>query len=92
MVKEFVTIEQADIALLHDSVDAVVFDAPVLLYFAGHEGRGRVRIAGPVFHKEDCGIVFPDNSPWRRKVDGALLALREDGTYAQIYEKWFGAR
>jgi polar amino acid transport system substrate-binding protein len=92
LVQEFDNIDQAYGALLKDSVDAVVFDAPVLLFFAGHEGKARVRTVGPVFHREDYGIVFPENSPWRKKVDRALLMLREDGTYEQIYEKWFGAK
>jgi polar amino acid transport system substrate-binding protein len=30
------------------------------------------------------------NSPLRREVNHALISLREDGTYQQIYEKWFG--
>lgn len=92
LVEEFDNIDQAYDALLTNAVDAVVFDAPVLLYFAGHDGKGRVRTAGAVFRHEDYGIVFPDNSPLRRRVDRALLALREDGTYAQIYDKWFGGK
>ena len=91
-VREFENIGEAYEALLSNSVDAVVFDAPVILYFAGHDGKGRVRTAGPVFRKEDYGIVFPENSPLRKKVDGAILALREDGTYEQLYEKWFGTK
>jgi polar amino acid transport system substrate-binding protein len=47
---------------------------------------------GPVFHKEDYGIVFQSNSPLRKQVNGVLLALREDGSYQQIYEKWFGSK
>jgi ABC-type amino acid transport substrate-binding protein len=27
----------------------------------------------------------------RRKVDIALLKLRENGTYQQLYDKWFGS-
>ena len=91
-VREFENINEAYDALLNSTVDAVVFDAPVLLYLTGHDGKGRVRIAGPVFRKEDYGIVFPEDSPLRKKVDGAILALREDGTYDQLYEKWFGTK
>ena len=39
-------------------VDAVVFDAPVLLYYAANEGKGRVHMVGTPFRKEDYGIVF----------------------------------
>lgn len=89
-VQETETIEQAFQSLLDGSADAVVFDAPVVLYFAGHEGKGRVQPAGAVFRKEDYGIVFNEGSPLRKKVDEALLRLRENGTYARLYEKWFG--
>jgi polar amino acid transport system substrate-binding protein len=91
-VQEFDTIEAAEQALLSSSADAVVFDAPVILYFAEHDGKGRVQTAGPVFRKEDYGIVFAEGSSLRKKVDGALLKLRENGTYTQIYEKWFGTK
>ncbi|BBY59133.1 transporter substrate-binding domain-containing protein [Mycolicibacterium sarraceniae] len=30
-------------------------------------------------------------SDLRKPVDGALLAIREDGTYQTIYRKWFGS-
>lgn len=90
-VQEFAAIDAAYRALLDGTADAVVFDAPVILYFAEHEGKGRVQTAGAVFRKEDYGIVFAEGSPLRKKVDEALLELRENGTYAQIYQKWFGA-
>ena len=31
------------------------------------------------------------DSPLRRKIDDAILKLRENGTYKQLYDKWFGA-
>ena len=77
-------------ALLNNDVDAVVFDAPVLLYFAANEGKGRVQMIGAPFRKEDYGIVFRPNNPLRRQVNATLLTLREDGTYQRIYERWFG--
>ena len=87
--QEFDRIEQAYEALLKGRADAVVFDAPVLLYYAAREGRGKVEIVGPVFRKESYGIAFPDNSALRKPVDNALLRLKENGTYQALYEKWF---
>ena len=46
-------------------------------------------MAGPLFRTESYGIVFRQNDPWRRRVNEALGALREDGTYQQLYERWF---
>jgi polar amino acid transport system substrate-binding protein len=91
-VTEVSAIDDAYKALLNKEVDAVVFDAPVLLYYAANEGKGRVHMVGPIFRKEDYGIVFPPNSPLRKQVNNALLSLREDGTYQQLYDKWFVAK
>ena len=76
-------------ALEHGQLDAVVFDAPVLLYYAAGTGKGKVRVTGPILRKENYGILFASGSPLRKRVNEALLKLREDGTYAAIYDKWF---
>ena len=91
-LQEFTKINEAYQALLTEKVDAVVFDAPVLLYYASHEGKGSVQIVGPLFKKENYGIAFPPGSPYRKPVQEALLKLREDGTYDLLYDKWFGGR
>jgi len=89
-VREFESVDDLYNALLDQQVDAVVFDAPALFHYAAHDGKGRARIVGGVFHKEDYGIVFPTDSPLRKHVNEALLALRENGKYQKIYDEWFG--
>ena len=74
-----------------DRIQVVVFDAPILAYYTTHQGRDIGTMAGPVFLRENYGIVFPTGSPLVEEVNQALLALREDGTYETIYRKWFGA-
>jgi len=88
-VQEFGRLEEAYRDLLRGGVDAVVFDSPVLLYYATHEGKGKVEVVGRVFRKENYGIVCRNNSPLRKRMDTALLTLRENGTYDQLYDKWF---
>ncbi len=40
---------------------------------------------------QQYGIAFPKGSDeLRDKVNGALKTLRENGTYNEIYKKWFG--
>ncbi len=70
--------------------DAVVYDAPVLLYYASHEAKGKVQVVGNIFRKESYGILFPSNSPHRKLVNEALLKIRENGIYDRLYGKWFG--
>ena len=91
-VEEVDFIDDAYKALIEKQVDAVVFDAPVLLYYAANGGKGNVNLVGTPFRKEDYGIVFSPNSPLRKRVNNALLILREDGTYQKLYEKWFASK
>ncbi len=90
-VVEVSQINEAYQALNNKTVDAVVFDSPVLLYYAANEGKGRVATVGSTFRKEDYGILFPRGNPLRNDVNVALLKVREDGTYQRLYDKWFGA-
>jgi polar amino acid transport system substrate-binding protein len=76
-------------ALSSQKVDAVVFDAPVLMYYAANEGAGNVQLVGDTFRPEDYGILLPAGSPLRKRIDTALLKLREDGTYQALYDQWF---
>lgn len=92
---EYERIDQAIAALENKELDAVVFDAPVLLYYAAHSGQGKVRVVGPVFKKENYGIAFPQGTELKRKtslrkkINEALLKMREDGTYDKLYDTWF---
>ncbi|MFT3672226.1 MAG: transporter substrate-binding domain-containing protein [Aestuariivirga sp.] len=92
---EFQNISQAFEALEGGSLEAVVYDAPVLLYHSATTGRGKVRVVGPVFRKENYGIVFPPRSgsprkvDYRKRVNEALLKMREDGAFDRIYKRWF---
>lgn len=88
-VHEVSKIDNAYQALLNKDADAVVFDAPVLLYAAANENKGRVHMVGTIFRKEDYGIVFRQGSPLRKLVNNELLSLRGDGTYQQLYDEWF---
>lgn len=88
-VQEFESIGAAFTALEAHKLDAVVFDAPVLLYHAATAGRGKVRVVGPIFKRENYGILFPRGSDLRKRINEALLTMREDGTYDTLYNKWF---
>ena len=69
----------------------MVFDAPVLMYYAATKGQGKARLIGGMLKRENYGILFPQGSTLRKPVNEALLKLRENGTYDSIYSKWFAA-
>ena len=83
-------IDECYAGLLNDTFDAVVFDSPVLRYYAVGDGSGVVQMAGSVFNPEDYGLAFPLNSDLRSEADQGLLEIRQDGTYDLIKRKWFG--
>ena len=89
-IQEYGNAEESYQALQRREAEAVVYDAPVLLYYAAHGGNGKVQVVGQIFRKESYGIVFPSDSPYRKPVNEALLKLKENGTYDQLYKKWFG--
>ncbi len=89
-IQEFSTTDQMFNALLAKKVDAVVSGAPLLLYYAAHGGKGLVKTVGPEFNTAPIAIMVQLDSPLRKRVDRALIGLRDNGTYQQIYDKWFG--
>lgn len=78
-------------ALMAGSIDAVFYDAPNVGYFARTKGGDKVATVGPLYEGQQYGIAFESGSEWVDDTNQALAAMKEDGTYAKIYEKWFGA-
>jgi ABC-type proline/glycine betaine transport system substrate-binding protein/ABC-type amino acid transport substrate-binding protein len=72
-------------------VDAVVYDAPVLQHYAAKKGKGKVRVVGLMFQEKSYGMALRIHSPYRDKINIALLKLIEEGVYRQIEQKWFGS-
>ncbi|PAU71753.1 transporter substrate-binding domain-containing protein [Vreelandella alkaliphila] len=77
-------------ALLGRNVDAVLYDAPNVAYFSQTRGEGRTKVVGPLYEGQQYGIVFHKGSEWVEPTNEALASMREDGTYDEIYTKWFG--
>ena len=69
--------------------DALVFDSPVLNYYAANLGGGRVRVVGNIFKQEYYGIAVPTSSPLREAINRTLIEVISDGTMQQIYDKYF---
>lgn len=88
----FVNVTTADEGmrmLTQGDVQAIVYDAPTLQYWAAKRGNGFFQVVGPIFRPEKYGIAVAEGSPLRKRINEALLAMYEDGTYEQIYGKWF---
>ncbi len=85
-------IDEAYTMLDRGDVDAIVYDAPVLMYYATTGGRGHTKLVGSIFQQEFYGIALPSDSRLREDINRTLLEIMSDGTYSKLYEKWFGLR
>lgn len=81
---------QALEALKQGKVFAVLADAPVAEYYATHESGGEIVTVGETFAPDKIGIALQDQSPLREPINRALLQIIEDGTYAELHQRYFG--
>ena len=89
-IDAFDSVEDAIVALLKGSVDAVVYDAPNLLHYANGDGKGMVAVVGNLFEPQDYGLALPAGSPLRERINRALLGSIESDELETIKKKWFG--
>ena len=75
--------------LVRGQVQAIVYEAPTLQYWAARRGNGVLQVVGPVFSPEKYGIAVGLGSPLRKQINEALLAMYADGSYEEVYRKWF---
>ena len=84
-------VEKAYPLLESGKVDAIVYDAPVLQHHASRNGKGKVKVVGLLFEEQNYGIALQVRSPYREKINIALLKLIESGAYQEIVDRWFGS-
>ena len=91
-IEAFPEIVEAYQNTLAGRADAVLYDLPNVQYYSETETGGELVTVGEKLTGEDYGIGFPKGSELRDPIDEALTTLKENGTYDDIYEKWFGER
>ena len=89
-VVPFPNIDQAYMELDKGSADAVVFDLPALLYYINTGGQGKAKVIDGLLEGQTFGIGLPKGSPLTAEINLALEKIKEDGTYDELHEKWFG--
>ena len=93
-VKSFNTSAEAFMDLKMKGCDVVILDRPVIGYFLVKNARAAKGLSqqnAVKFDSEYFGFaVKKGNTELADKVNAALKAIRDDGTYEKIYAKWFG--
>ncbi len=86
-VRTFNTVTDAFTALENGQVNAVINDFPVS-QDRQQQSEG-LEIVQNIPTGEQYGIAFPQDSELIGPVNEALATIKENGTYAEIYQKWF---
>ena len=89
-VQTYADVDTACAALADDKVKAVVYDAPMLLFYAKNNPDKKLGVVGELFEKQSYGIGVPQGSAYRKEITRAILALREQGFFEELENKYFG--
>ncbi len=79
-------------AVSNGNVAAAVHDAPILQYALRTGSVKGVQVSDQLLTQEYYGIPTPLNSPNLQKINQGLNTILSNGTYARIYQKWFGTQ
>ncbi|MBW4560880.1 MAG: ABC transporter permease subunit [Mojavia pulchra JT2-VF2] len=77
--------------LANGNVDAVINDAPVTLYAISTGNLKGLKVVEQLLTEEYYGIATPKNSVNLALINDGLNRVLSNGTYSQIYQKWFKA-
>jgi polar amino acid transport system substrate-binding protein len=83
------TIDDAYRQLDSGRIDAIVFDAPVLQNHIKLTRSTNETMVGGILARENYGIALPAGSALRKKINETLLDITADGTYDELYSKYF---
>jgi len=87
-VQQFQLVDDAFNALAAGRVDAVVNDYAVSANAT--TSKKELKVLAKVSPSERYGVAFPpDNTALRDAFNRGLAQIKSDGTYAEIYRKWF---
>lgn len=86
----FEQLDQMYLAVEGGSADALLYDAPNVEYYIQTTDTD-LKVVGDLYEAQDYGIaVSQGNEDLVTAMNDALATLIENGTYAEIYQEWFG--
>lgn len=91
-VEAYPEIVTAYMDLERGRLDAVLYDLPNVQYYISENASDKLKTVGDVMEGQPYGIALPKGSDLVDPVNEGLAAIKENGTYAEIYEKWFGTQ
>ena len=91
-IKKFDNNNLAILELTSGGADAVVADNAVVQAYAQNNPNDKLNVISDKegFENEFYGLMFPKGSELKADFDVAVTEVLKNGTYTEIYKKWFG--
>lgn len=91
-LKKFESNVLAFMELENNGVDAAVADIAIVREYAKNNPNTKFKTIEDKenFGSEFYGLAYPKGSELKAQLDPAIKTILENGTYAKVYEKWFG--
>ena len=77
-------------AIKEGSIEALVYDAPILRYLIHHEFQGDLEVLPHTFYREDYGIALPKSSALREPINRVLLEKIHGREWQNILHQYLG--
>lgn len=87
-VKAYKNSEEALRDLKSRAIDVIISDYLIFAYLLKDEPR--LVVASKIGAEEEYGIAFGKGNALKTNVDKAITEMEKDGTYGEIFKKWFG--
>lgn len=79
-------------ALVAGSIDAFVYDKPLLSWMAEQQFSSSVQVLDAVFDPQNYGMAMPAGSAYRKAIDVAILEAVHDDNWKQILFRYLGEK
>jgi len=89
---DFTSIRKGMQAVAAGSLDAMVYDEPLLRYLVNLEHPDRVEIVPGTFQRQDYAIALPSGSPAREDINRALVKIIQEPSWQDVLYRYLGER
>jgi len=90
IVRPLGSVAECITALRQGKVQAVVYDAPILMYEAAKLGDDKLQLVGPVFQRQNYAFAIQQDSRLREQLNRGLLKISESGVESELRAEYFG--
>ncbi|MCZ6503480.1 MAG: transporter substrate-binding domain-containing protein [Gammaproteobacteria bacterium] len=88
--KTFPTVVEGLRAVARGRVDAMVYDAPLIKYYARVEFPGQIDVSPVTFERQDYGFALPQNSKLREPINQELLRIVRSDDWSKTLDRYLG--